>query len=90
MARMHAHFMAEACDAVAGFENPEELKDLLNCVKAGENDKSGDSLAILHSASMADQACRENILSPFFNEIGVGVSKGQDGKLYMCQLFRQV
>ncbi len=52
-----------------------------NC-SAGEDDK-----AEVVRAWMADPLHRANLLSPNFTEIGVGVAKTANGKVYICQDF---
>jgi uncharacterized protein YkwD len=51
----------------------------------------GASIRAIHRATMIERDGREryNILNPYFQEFGVGTAKGQDGMLYMCQLFSE-
>lgn len=51
----------------------------------------GDSIRSIHRATMLQKQGREraNILNPYFQDFGVGTCKGDDGQLYMCQLFSE-
>lgn len=54
----------------------------------GENVGAGGSTADLHRAFMASPEHRDNILSPYFSEVGVGVERRGD-RLWVTQVFRQ-
>jgi uncharacterized protein YkwD len=59
---------------------------------SGENIQRGKSVWQMHRDTMAasrDSAMRKNILSSIFSEMGTGTSIGQDGSVYLVQLFRQ-
>jgi uncharacterized protein YkwD len=51
----------------------------------------GESIRSIHRITMQHKDGREryNILNPYFQDFGVGTSKGDDGMLYMCQLFSE-
>jgi hypothetical protein len=51
----------------------------------------GESIRSIHRITMQHKDGREryNILNPYFQDFGVGTSKGADGMLYMCQLFSE-
>ena len=51
----------------------------------------GASIRAIHRSTMMQRDGRErhNILNPYFQEFGVGTAKGDDGMLYMCQLFSE-
>jgi hypothetical protein len=51
----------------------------------------GESIRSIHKITMQHKDGREryNILNPYFQDFGVGTSKGDDGMLYMCQLFSE-
>ena len=51
----------------------------------------GASIRAIHRSTMMQRDGRErhNILNPYFQEFGVGTKKGEDGMLYMCQLFSE-
>jgi uncharacterized protein YkwD len=58
--------------------------------RGGENIAKGDpavSLNDLVRAWMESKGHRENILNPEYSETGVGVAKGNDGKVYYTQVF---
>lgn len=51
----------------------------------------GESIRAIHRAIMLNKEGREraNLLSPYFQEFGVGTAKSGDGMLYVCQLFSE-
>ena len=51
----------------------------------------GESIRSIHKITMQHKDGRErfNILNPYFQDFGVGTCKGEDGMLYMCQLFSE-
>jgi uncharacterized protein YkwD len=51
----------------------------------------GESIRSIHRSTMLQKQGRErqNILNPYFQDFGVGTCKGDDGMLYMCQLFSE-
>lgn len=51
----------------------------------------GESIRAVHRAIMLNREGRErtNLLNPYFQDFGVGTSKGEDGMLYVCQLFSE-
>jgi uncharacterized protein YkwD len=58
----------------------------------GENVQCGPDIRAMHhtSMSMHGHTCRTNILSKQLNQFGMATAKGEDGYLYMVQLFRHV
>ena len=51
----------------------------------------GETIRSIHRSTMLQKQGRErlNLLNPFFQDFGVGTCKGEDGMLYMCQLFSE-
>ena len=51
----------------------------------------GETIRSIHRSTMLQKNGRErqNILNPYFQDFGVGTNKGDDGMLYMCQLFSE-
>jgi hypothetical protein len=51
----------------------------------------GESIRAVHRATMLNKEGREraNLLNPYFQDFGVGTAKGEDGMLYVCQLFSE-
>lgn len=51
----------------------------------------GESIRSIHRSIMLSKLGRErqNLLNPYFQDFGVGTCKGEDGQLYMCQLFSE-
>jgi hypothetical protein len=71
------------------FHNPSLASDVSGWDVVGENVGRGGSVEDLHQALMASPSHRENILSPRFTEIGVGVVVDEDdGELWVVQVFR--
>lgn len=90
LARFHALDMAEGSKLFHSVDGLDELKKKLgSATYAGENVQRGKSIRWMHSAMMASgKKSRDNILSKKYTEFGMGTAKGEDGKLYMTQLFR--
>lgn len=88
LARVQATYMAETGRVESAFANQEELSDMLNTdLAVGENVQCGTTPLQLHLASLKTR--RSLLLSPLFNEFGLGIARGKDGQLYLCELFRQ-
>jgi uncharacterized protein YkwD len=51
----------------------------------------GESIRAIHRSTMQQRQGREraNLLNPYFQDFGVGTAKGEDGMLYICQLFSE-
>jgi len=51
----------------------------------------GETIRSIHRSTMLQKNGRErqNLLNPYFQDFGVGTNKGDDGMLYMCQLFSE-
>lgn len=51
----------------------------------------GETIRSIHRSTMLQKQGRErlNLLNPYFQDFGVGTCKGEDGMLYMCQLFSE-
>lgn len=51
----------------------------------------GETIRSIHRSTMMQKKGREraNLLNPFFQDFGVGTCKGDDGMLFMCQLFSE-
>lgn len=66
-----------------------ELQTFLGSSKAGENVQRGENPLVMHEYAMVNHPVnKSNILSSCFHEFGVGVATGDDGHLYVCQVFR--
>jgi hypothetical protein len=55
----------------------------------GENVGVGADAGQIHNAFMNSSGHRSNILSTDFTEIGVGSTRGADGRLYVSEIFRR-
>jgi hypothetical protein len=91
LARLHAQGMAEKQSISHSVESLEELREKLQSEEVGENIQRGATIFQMHRSLMCERQSlsRRNIMSKKFNEFGIGTAKGEDGKLYMVQLFRQ-
>lgn len=58
-----------------------------DCERIGENVCRGKSLKDMHRLMMQSVAEKNNILDRRFASMGVGTAKGDDGLLYLCQIF---
>jgi len=82
--------MDELARGVAQTMSENEGKTSLPATYVG-NVLRGESIRAIHRAVMVNKEGRErlNILNPYFQDFGVGTSKGKDGMLYICQLFSE-
>jgi hypothetical protein len=65
-----------------------ELKQFLRSSHAGENIQRGKNIRKMHVDMMTSSSHRCNVLSDSFSHFGMGTAKGEDGRLYLVQLFR--
>jgi uncharacterized protein YkwD len=91
IARSHAEIMAMT--GIAGHSDPTTLRFKLSgpCRRIGENVAVGTSIKDVHKEMMESpkrHADKNNILDRRYTCMGVGTSKGKDGKLYICQVFK--
>jgi uncharacterized protein YkwD len=83
-----------AMDQIAR-ENAEKMSKATNSTPLPAtyvgNVLKGESIRAIHRAIMQNKEGREraNVLSPYFQDFGIGTAKGEDGKLYICQLFSE-
>jgi hypothetical protein len=71
--------------------DPAEVQDFLEnrtCRRLGENVARGCCLHDIHKAMMQNISDRNNILDRRFCNFGMASVRGEDGLLYVCQLFR--
>lgn len=90
LAREHACKMAMHQQVMPSVATAQELQIKLKSSRVGENTLRGTSIREIHAEMMkcAQQpACRANVLAPRFTRFGMGTALGQDGKLYLVQLF---
>jgi hypothetical protein len=91
IARAHAEIMAMT--GIAAHSDPSTLRSKLSgpCRRIGENVAKGNSIKDIHTEIMESpkrEADRNNLLDRRYTCMGIGTSKGHDGTLYMCQLFK--
>jgi hypothetical protein len=70
------------------YHNPNLATEVSNWRMVGENVGVGGTVDSLHDAFMNSPAHRANILSDQFTEIGVGSVVGDDGRMYVAEVFR--
>ena len=90
-ARYHAEQMAQSL--VLFHSDPTILTSVLQRPfrRLGENVASGTTIREIHTNMMENPLCRSdkyNILHRCYTHMGMGTAKGDDGRLYLCQIFR--
>jgi uncharacterized protein YkwD len=90
LAETHAKVMAEQESVFHSVDSVEALQKKLHGQQVGENILRGKSLLQMHKDIMtgSDSFLRRNILSTKFHEMGMGMANGNDGHVYLVQLFR--
>lgn len=56
-------------------------------IACGENVGEGSTVGRIESAFESSGTHRGNMLNPSYNQVGVGVSRGDDGRLYVTEVF---
>jgi uncharacterized protein YkwD len=91
LAATHAQEMADQLDL---FHSGclDDVQYRLKSRVVGENVQCGPDIRAMHETSMSmhGHVNRINILSKQLNQFGMATAKGEDGYLYMVQLFRHV
>lgn len=91
MARAQAERMARAGSLAhdAGDGTPDERleREGVSARYVGENVAHASSLRGAHRVLWASPSHRQNLLSPRFESVGVGVARSADGTLWVAQLF---
>jgi uncharacterized protein YkwD len=93
LATVHAQEMADRLDLFhSGDGTCADVQYRLKSRWVGENVMCGPDIRTMHQTSMImhGHTNRINILSKQLNQFGMGTAKGEDGYLYMVQLFRHV
>lgn len=89
IARWHAESMAAIS---AGAFQPDASKVQANlrkpCRRVGCNVGVGESIRDIHSHMMKTRSMFNNIVDRRYVEMGMATAKGQNGELYLCQIFR--
>jgi uncharacterized protein YkwD len=91
LAYFHVQGMGSYGRVFHSVKTVEELKSKLSSKKyAGENVKRGYDITDMHNHTMGiDDASKANILSKKFTEMGVAYAIDEQGRIYVCQLFRK-
>jgi uncharacterized protein YkwD len=87
LARERAEKMATECKIQHG--DPEDIQIRLHpCRRFGENVASGSCIRDIHKGMVQNDADRNNMLDRRYSYMGMGTAKGEDGILYLCQIFK--
>lgn len=70
------------------YHNPDLGTDVTGWQVVGENVGAGTDADQVHEAFMNSPTHRDNILSSTFTEVGFGTAVGDDGRLYIAEVFR--
>ena len=85
VARRHAARMAAEGRL---HHNPSLGSEVQGWQAVGENVGVGDSVESIHRAFMDSPTHRDNIVSPTFTQVGMGVHVDDDGAIWVAQVFR--
>jgi uncharacterized protein YkwD len=89
LATSHAIVMAELLTLGHSVDSLAALQDQLHSDDVGENIQRGTDERAMHKLAMeAGTSSRYNILRPTYKQYGMGTAVGEDGMVYMVQLFR--
>lgn len=88
IAKQHADKMA--AEENVFHSSPSTIQEQFQrpCRRLGENVAQGTDIRIIHAKMMQNTANRNNILDRRFTHMGMATSRGSDGSLYLCQVFR--
>jgi uncharacterized protein YkwD len=88
VARWHAEIMAS--EGVVRHSDPSQLQAMLEdsgtCL--GENVASGDSVQMMHREMIKNVSDLRNMTDRRYKEMGMATAKGENGEIYLCQVFR--
>ena len=89
-AERHCETMAQRASVEHSVGTIEELVEQLGSPHAAENVQRGESVAHLHFETFSQKGSvnYNNIFSTVFTEFGAAYLLGMDGRVYLCQLFR--
>lgn len=91
MARRQAQRMADRGDI---YHNPNLGGEIgasgMNWRKVGENVGMGPNVSLIEDAFLKSPHHYENIIDPAYNIAAIGAIKGDDGKMYVVQVFANV
>jgi uncharacterized protein YkwD len=89
LATSHAIVMAELLTLGHSVDSLSALQEQLHSDDVGENIQRGKDERDMHKLAMeAGTSSRYNILRPTYRQYGMGTAVGEDGMVYMVQLFR--
>jgi uncharacterized protein YkwD len=71
------------------YHNPNLGSEVGNWRALAENVGKGGDVASIHNAFMGSSSHRANILSTTYTEVGIGTARGNDGQIYVSEVFRQ-
>jgi uncharacterized protein YkwD len=89
LAMSHVNLIAERGMLGHSVDSLSALQEKLNSNIVGENIQCGQNENEMHLLALqAGTSSRHNIMRPSYKQVGVGTAMGEDGMLYMVQLFR--
>ena len=90
LADRHCYSMAQQGTVFHSVQSIDQLVALLRAPHAAESIQRGNSLLEMHYETLSQRQSvnYSNLVSTVFTEFGAATYRGQDGKLYQCQLFR--
>lgn len=89
LCKLHAEVMAEEGRLLNSVDSVEELKELVNSEHAGETVLRGESVKDIHQTAVeARKHAYKNMVGKKFTEFGAATARGEDGRIYVVQLYR--
>ena len=92
LAQAHASTMALRRSVFHSVNSVNALRNKLRSIHVGENILRGKSILTMHNETMMSKQptsfLRNNILCATFDQMGMGTALGQDGLVYLVQVFR--
>lgn len=89
IAQEHAKAMAKSGQVQHSDPTALRFKFSGPCRRIGENVAVGSSIKDIHEEMIARHtADKNNILDRRYTRMGVGTCKGEDGRLFLCQIFK--
>lgn len=88
IARWHAETMA--AETTVRHSDARELQSKLDgpCNHLGSNVATGESIRVIHNEMIHNKGDLRNMTDRRYKQMGMATSRGSDGQLYLCQIFR--
>jgi len=90
LAEKHCQNMADHQTVFHSVRSIDELVAKVQAPHAAESIQRGDSVLDMHYETLSQRRSVNycNVVSTVFTEFGAAACRGSDGKMYLCQLFR--